>query len=82
MKKIIYFLGWLFNIKQWASHTIRNLGYLVVALGVYVFTDNTSYTLLIFSSFILFELMVMGILVSKWEQYNREQNKVFNDLQK
>jgi len=80
MKKFMYFLGWLFNVKQWDSSAIRNLGYIIVALGVYFVTDNTAYATITFLLFLMFELLVMGILKNKWDQYHKEQEKVFDEL--
>jgi len=79
MKKFIYFLGWLFNAKKWDSWTIRMWSYLLFSVAVYFVTDVFLYACLTFLTFQMSE-MLFGVFSSKYEQYRREQDKIFAEL--
>ena len=79
MKKFIYFLGWLFNTKKWDAWTIRMWSYLLIAVAVYFVTDVFLYASLTFLTFQMGD-MLFGVFVIKYEQYQREQDKIFAEL--
>jgi len=81
MKKFIYFLGWLFNTKKWDAWTIRMWSYLLISVAVYFVTDVFLYASFTFLTLQMSE-MLYGVFASKFDQYQKEQTELFNELKK
>jgi len=82
MKKFIYFLKWLFDIKSWKSYNIRFTLYTLTGVLVSIFAKEFWYGPLVVFVLMFGELTIDHFIVSKWKEFNEEQNKIFEKLQK
>ena len=80
MKKYFYFLSWLFNFKKWKSHNVRFFLYALVGVLVSMFVETLWVGPLTVFVLMTAELTIDHFIISKWKEYNEEQNKIMREL--
>ena len=78
MKKVLYFLRWMFDWSRWYGFQKRYTIYFILGIGIALVTGIRE---LFWSPAILvwFDLTI-SLLKEKWDKFNKEQNEMLETI--